>query len=248
MPPYVAEMPLAGLRAAELFLLTALRLWLAAHCRADVPDWRQGFAAAGLMEDGAPDFDMALRILVAGVRRVDSRPAVHPRLSADEARLLRLFGVLQRGETGAAVGILQAWLPCKPLRWLMRYARSVVGVMAAQRLISPDRMPVDLPHFALRSTSGAFLNRGSILLHWRIVSALKLPAIVRKGILNFPKSPSVDSKIIFIPTAQTATVIANGHRRVKCDGRTATGHAARVPRRAHLDFGGHDRHPKHSAA
>ena len=57
MPPYVAEMPLAGLKAAELFLLTTIRLWLAARRRADVPDWRQGFAAAGVIEDGAADFD-----------------------------------------------------------------------------------------------------------------------------------------------------------------------------------------------
>ena len=165
MPPYVAEMPLAGFKTAELFLLTTLRLWLAAHRRADVPDWRQGLAAAGLMEDGAPDFDMTLRILIAGVRTLDSRPAGHPRLSADEARLLRLFGALQRGETGEAVGILQAWLPSKPLRWLLRYARSFVGVMAAEKLILPDRMVEVRPHFALRASPSAFLDRGSILLH-----------------------------------------------------------------------------------
>lgn len=117
------------------------------------------------MEDAAPDFDMTLRILVAGVRKLDSRDAGHPRLSADEARLLRLFGALQRGETGEAVGILQAWLPSNPLRWLLRYARSFVGVMASQRLILPDRIPEDTPHFALRVSAGAFLDRGSILLH-----------------------------------------------------------------------------------
>jgi len=165
VPPYVAEMPLAGLKTAELLLLTTLRLWLAARRRADVPDWRQGFAAAGLIEDGAADFDMTLRILVAGVRRLDGRPAGHPRLSTDEARLLCLFGALQRGETGAAVGILQAWLPSKPLRWLLRYARSFVGVMAARRLILPDRTAEEGPHIALRTSLGAFLDRGSTLLH-----------------------------------------------------------------------------------
>ncbi len=165
MPPYVAEMPLAGLKTAELFLLTTVRVWLAAHRRAPVPDWRRGLAAAGLMEDGAPDFDMTLRILIAGVRTLDSRPAGHPRLGADEARPLWLFGALQRGETGEAVGLLQAWLPSKPLRWLLRYARSFVGVMAAQRLILPDRMSEDRPHFALRASPSAFLDRGSILLH-----------------------------------------------------------------------------------
>ena len=165
MPPYVAEMPLAGFKTAELFLLTTLRLWLATQRRAAVPDWRRGLAAAGLAEDGAPDFDMTLRILVAGVRTLDSRETAHPRLSADEARLLRLFGALQHGDTGEAVAILQAWLPSKPLRWLLRYGRSFVDVVATQRLTLPDRMPGDRPHFALRVSAGAFLDRGSILLH-----------------------------------------------------------------------------------
>jgi hypothetical protein len=163
VPPYVAETPLAGLKTAEVFLLTTLRLWLAAHRRAQAPDWRRGLAAAGLMEDGAPDFDMTLRILVAGVRQLDSRAACHPRLSADEARLLRLFGALQRGEIG--VDILEAWLPSKPLRWLLQYARSFLSVMAAQKLILPDRMPEAGPHCALRANLRAFQDRGYILLH-----------------------------------------------------------------------------------
>ena len=165
MPPYVAEMPLAGFKTAELFLLTTLRLWLAAQRRATVPDWRRGLAAAGLAEDGAADFDMTLRILVAGARTLNSRETGHPRLSADEGRLLRLFGALQHGDTGEAVAILQAWLPSKPLRWLIRYARSFVGVMASQELILPDRIPEDRPQFALRASARAFLDCGSILLH-----------------------------------------------------------------------------------
>jgi hypothetical protein len=165
VPPYVAEMPLAGFKTAELLLLTTLRLWLAAHRRPNVPDWRQGLAAAGLLEDGAPDLEMALRILTAGVPTLDSRPAGHPRLSADEARLLRAFCALQRGETGEAVGILQIWLRSKPLRWLLRYACNFVCVMAAEKLILPDRMPEARPHFALRTSAGAFLHRGSKLLH-----------------------------------------------------------------------------------
>ena len=165
MPPYVAEMPLAGFKTAELFLLTTLRLWLAAHRRAAVPDWRRGLAAAGLAEDGAPDLDMTLRILIAGVRQLDSRGTAHPRLSADEARLLRLFGALQHGDTGEAVEILQAWLPSKPLRWLLRYARNFVGIMAIQKLILPDRKVEVRTHFALRASASAFQDRGAILLH-----------------------------------------------------------------------------------
>jgi hypothetical protein len=47
-------------------------------------DWRSGFTAAGLEEDAAPDFR-------------------HPRLGADEARLLSVFGHLRRGDVGAAL-------------------------------------------------------------------------------------------------------------------------------------------------
>ena len=165
MPPYVAEMPLAGFKTAELLLLTTLRLWLAAHSRAAVPDWRRGLAAAGLAEDGAPDLDMTLRILIAGVRELDSRGTAHPRLGADEARLLRLFGALQHGDTGEAVEILQAWLPSRPLRWLLRYARNFADVMAMQKLILPDRKVQVKTQFALRATANAFRDRGAILLH-----------------------------------------------------------------------------------
>jgi hypothetical protein len=83
----------------------------------------------------------------------------------DEARLLRLFGALQRGETGEAVEFLQVWLPSKPLRLLLRYARSFVGVMASQKLILPDRMPDGRPQCTLRTSIVAFLDRRSILLH-----------------------------------------------------------------------------------
>jgi hypothetical protein len=51
------------------------------------------------------------------------------------------------------------------LRWLLRYARSFVGVMATQKLILPERTAEDRPPFALRISAGAFLDRGSVLLH-----------------------------------------------------------------------------------
>ena len=168
MSPYVAEMPVAGLKTAELFLLTTIRLWLSVqrNPRVAVADWRQGLAAAGLAEDGAPDFDMALRILSASAKpALASRDAGHPRLSADEARLLQLFGALQRGETGEAVGDLQIWLPAKPLRWLLRYVGSFAGMMAARKVVLPDRSLSADPQFTVRASIGSFRDPGSVLLH-----------------------------------------------------------------------------------
>ncbi len=198
--PYVAEMPVAGLKTAELFLLTTIRLWLSAqrNPRAVVADWRQGLAAARLAEDGAPDFDMTLRILSAAAKpALASRDAGHPSLSADEARLLQLFGALQRGETGDAVLSLQTWMPTKPLRWLLRYARSFVGLMATQKLILPDSMPEDQPR--LRYARAPVRSSTPVLS-----VALSLEFQIQRGgrrcVLHaqFSESPTAERKTIFI--------------------------------------------------
>jgi len=159
-------MPVSGLNTAELFLLTTMRLWLAAHYRRSAANWRQGLAAAGLLEDGAADFDMAMRLLSASAKpALASRDAGHPLLSADEARLLHVFGALQRGEISDAVEDLQRWFPPKPLRWLLRYTGSFIRIMAAQRLTLPHRQPGSKPQFTFRANSGAFADRGAVLLH-----------------------------------------------------------------------------------
>ena len=172
LPPYAPEMSVAELRTAEAFLVTTVRLWLAERTNgAKAPrargavDWRSGFMAAGLEEDAAPDFDMALRILHAGAQPVLAlRDFRHPRLTADEARLLSVFGHLQRGDLGAALTELQYRLPTKSLRWMLRYARSAAGAMNVRGLILPDR---SLPTAAIvhRASPAAFVDRGAALLH-----------------------------------------------------------------------------------
>ncbi|HWA47795.1 MAG TPA: hypothetical protein VG742_05940, partial [Dongiaceae bacterium] len=125
LPPYVPEMPVSDLRTAEAFLVATLRLWLAEKASGtkaphapNARDWRSGFLAAGLEEDAAPDFDMALRILHAGAQPpLALRDFRDPRLAADEARLLSVFGHLQRGDIGTALTELQYRLPTKSLRW-----------------------------------------------------------------------------------------------------------------------------------
>jgi hypothetical protein len=167
LPPYAPDMPVAELRTAEAFLVTTLRLWAGEKASgAKTPrDWRSGFLAAGLEEDAAPDFDMALRILHAGAQPpLALRDFRHPRLAADEARLLSVFGHLQRGDVGAALTELQYRLPTKSLRWMLRYARSAAGALAVRGLILPDRsLPgVGITH---RASPAAFVDRGAALLH-----------------------------------------------------------------------------------
>lgn len=172
LPPYVPDMPVAELRTAEALLVTTLRLWLAERSNGvkaprahDSADWRSGFMAAGLEEDAAPDFDMALRILHAGAQPpLALRDFRHPRLAADEARLLSVFGHLQRGDVGSALTELQYRLPTRSLRWMLRYARSAAGAMNVRGLILPDR---SLPTAAImqRASPAAFVDRGAALLH-----------------------------------------------------------------------------------
>lgn len=167
LPPYMPEMPVAELRTAEAFLVATLRLWLAEQFQEvkSPRDWRSGFMAAGLEEDAAPDFDMALRVLKAGAQPpLALRDFRHPRLAADEARLLSVFGFLQRGDVGSALTELQYRLPTKSLRWMLRYARSAAGAMAVRGLLLPDR---SLPTAAIvhRASPAAFVDRGAALLH-----------------------------------------------------------------------------------
>lgn len=172
LAPYAPEMPVAELRTAEAFLVTTLRLWLAERSGgAKTPrapgsmDWRSGFMAAGLEEDAAPDFDMALRILHAGAQpALALRDFRHPRLAPDEMRLLTVFGHLQRGDVASALTELQYRLPTKSLRWMLRYARSAAGAMQVRGLVLPDR---SLPTAAItyRASPAAFVDRGAALLH-----------------------------------------------------------------------------------
>ena len=167
LPPFAPDMPIAELRTAEAFLVTTLRLWLAERSQAPKAprDWRSGFMAAGLEEDAAPDFDMALRILHAGAQPpLGLRDFRHPRLAEDEARLLSVFAYLQRGDVGAALTELQYRLPTKSLRWTLRYARSAAAAMAVRGLVLPDR---SLPTAAIahRACAAVFVDRGAALLH-----------------------------------------------------------------------------------
>ena len=141
-PLYRRDMPVAELRAAEAFIVAVLRLWAAPH-RAPAerhPDWRAGFRAAGIAQDGAAAFEGLFRIVAsAGRRKLDFRCQRCAGLGSDEALLLQLLMLLQRARWEEAAVILADWLPPAASRMAMVPAIGLAGVLAAAGLVVPLR-------------------------------------------------------------------------------------------------------------
>lgn len=142
LPVYRSEAPIGELRLAEAFTITALRLWAApyrapAQCHAD---WRDGFVAAGIAEAGAAAFDGLFRLVVTAARRpLDVRCRHCARLGADEAWLLQLVMLLQRGRRIEATMILADWLPPAASQMAMMPACAFASALAGVRLLVPLR-------------------------------------------------------------------------------------------------------------
>jgi hypothetical protein len=148
MPPYRprlvyrSDVQLAELRVAELFIVTLLRLWTAPHRApaASHPDWRDGFAAAGMGRDGFDAFDALFRIVLAAARRpLDLRCRHSARLGADEAWFLQLVMLLQRARRAEAAAILADWLPPAAARMALMPALGFAGALAAAGIAVPLR-------------------------------------------------------------------------------------------------------------
>src|ERR1700761_951821 len=62
---YAPNMRLSELSAPEVFVVSSLRLWLLPHCcpTLSYPDWRMGFARAGIRCAGALGFNTFCGIL-----------------------------------------------------------------------------------------------------------------------------------------------------------------------------------------
>jgi hypothetical protein len=142
LPVYRSDVPIAELRVAEAFVVTALRLWAAPH-RAPTrshADWRDGFVAAGIEETGAAAFDTLFRIVVASARRpLDVRCQRCAHLGADEAGLLQLVMLLQRARRIEAATILADWLPPAAARMAMTPAFGFATALAEIGLVIPLR-------------------------------------------------------------------------------------------------------------
>lgn len=142
-PVYPPNTPLSQLRTAELFVVAAVRLWAAPHRDPDGaphPDWREGFAAARLENDAAPDFDSLLQVVVAATQRpLDLRCIRCPHLGEDEAWLLQLVSLLQRNHAVAAQTILTQWLPPAAVRLAARFAAGFAATLRTAGLVVAPR-------------------------------------------------------------------------------------------------------------
>jgi hypothetical protein len=135
---------LGELRTAELFVVSSLRLRVLPHSRPRqvYPDWRQGFAEAGIDPAGTWGFDALCRILVTTVLdSLDVRTLACDRLGDDEALLLRTLGLLQQGRVLASTSILRDRCPPAAARLALAPAHVFAMSLDACRLrIAPLRL------------------------------------------------------------------------------------------------------------
>lgn len=165
-PAYPANAPIAELITAEHFVVSALRLWAAPHRQpAELhPDWRGGFAAAGIDKEGIPPFDALLRIVVAATRRpLDVRCARCPHLGEDEAWMLQLMSLLQHSRCAEGESLLGIWVPPAAARMAMLPAMGFAMTLSSAGLTVPLRHGEATQVARLSTTAHA--QRGLALVH-----------------------------------------------------------------------------------
>jgi len=165
-PTYETDTPIATLRTPELFLLSALRLWIAALVdpQGGHADWREGMAAAGIEPQGVPAFDGFWRIVSAApLRELDLRCPTCPRLGEDEAWFLQAVQLLQARCYDRALAILADWLPSAAWRQAILPLRALARTLSEAGLTLPDRRT--LPALPRGAVIGTCADRGLHLVH-----------------------------------------------------------------------------------
>jgi hypothetical protein len=153
---YAEDTTLFDLCTAELFVVTALRLWAARRGDSTQPaDWPSAFRAAGIEQGGAPAFG-SLMWVVAGAARypLDVRARPCRGLGRDEGLLLRLISLMQRDRLVEASAILAEWLPAAAVRLAAREAGALAAALAEAGLIVP-----------LRHAEAAVVSRLAVCAH-----------------------------------------------------------------------------------
>jgi hypothetical protein len=141
MSSYPQNTLLTQLCTAEMFTVVSLRLWFEARCDRDTDErWRCGFVLAGLDEDAMATFHALMMYAAVGARRpLDIGRRYDPVLGADEARILDVIGLLQRGCATQAEFALRGWLTFAAARNGLPFAADLAAVLAEQGLKIPQR-------------------------------------------------------------------------------------------------------------
>jgi hypothetical protein len=121
--PAPGERAILDLGPEELFVVAALRAWVAPVMRpgAPHPDWREMFRLAEVASAGAVGFDLLMSVVGSAAQRIiEVRCCRCPSLGADEVAMLRLVAALQNAtrsprSTSSPTG-------CRPARWRRRCA------------------------------------------------------------------------------------------------------------------------------
>ena len=140
---------IAGLGAAEQFVLCNIRLWWnsqpaeGACARALV---RNGFVAANLPKTAHRCFEQFMQVLAAAAR---PRPIINAStqagVSEDEARLLSVLALCQDGHNGHAIMVLKRWLPATAYRVSLENIASLAAALARADLLLPISLQVPAP-------------------------------------------------------------------------------------------------------
>lgn len=144
--PAPGERALLDLGPEELFVVAALRAWVAPVMRPGTPhpDWREMFRLAGVASAGAVGFDLLMSVVGGSAQRViEVRCCRCPSLGADEVLMLRLVGALQNGDTLTALDVVSDWVPQGSVAPALRGAQRFAAMMsAAGHRLPPQAMPL----------------------------------------------------------------------------------------------------------
>jgi hypothetical protein len=123
--------------APERTVLSAVRTWLRPACESARGSlhWRDILSGVGLRQDGIEHFDLLMRSLMhVAYRPLDMRCRCASDLGKDEAVILQTIALLQKTHSGAALRMLNEWLP----------APAVSGVLKLLRWFAIDLLDVGM--------------------------------------------------------------------------------------------------------
>ena len=143
---------MVNLDKAEVLLIGALRVWVAAfqQRRCGLPELRWLFNRHGLPGVGVIFHHLLLQTATGAYRTLDIGCPCCPKVQTDEERLLALMAALQRAEQEAAQVHLGSWMPPESLASCLKPAESLALMMQREGFLLPQRPAflLDMTHLS----------------------------------------------------------------------------------------------------